>query len=106
MIRRAVNVFVQQIKALNDEIDRSSPRIRIIGEAGGPDEPVEMHQIAGPEMIDDLAAQCGFETDDGVPGWLWLGSCLAAWRFKRMINGQDKRFLIGFDCPDLHNGIP
>ncbi len=106
MIRGSIDVLVKQIEPVNDKIDRASFCVRVIGKTRSPDIPLEMHQIARRQVVDDVVAQCVFEADNRVPDGSWRRPSIARKCLKLVIDRQDKRFLIGFDRSDGDDGIP
>jgi len=106
MIRRPLDMFVQEIEPQNDQVHGAPSHIHVVGEGASAHVSMKMAQIAWRQVIDNLVAKQLFEADDGVPCWP-LRAARRGWlAVQRMIYCQDEGLFIGFDGTDAHDGIP
>lgn len=92
MIRRPVDVFVQEIKPQDDKVHGAPFRVRVINKRASAHISMKMAQIARRQVIDDLVAKRLFEANDGIPCWSLRSTQGDRLGLQRVIDRQDEGF--------------
>lgn len=106
VIDRPVDMLVQEVVALDDEIDGAPFRIRIVRERRGADIAVEVDEVPLPQVARELSTQGILETDDRVPDRMRRRARPVTPGGQFMEDGEDERLFVGLDRTDPHDGVP